>query len=60
MQQHDLSVLGPLLRAGGAQAAAKGHAHYLLALNDFLRAVFIEVIRTIDRVKKGKSAESQP
>jgi tRNA/rRNA methyltransferase/tRNA (cytidine32/uridine32-2'-O)-methyltransferase len=25
-----------------------------------LRAIFIEVIRTIDRVKKGKSGESQP
>jgi tRNA C32,U32 (ribose-2'-O)-methylase TrmJ len=25
-----------------------------------LRAIFIEVIRTIDRVKKGKPGESQP
>jgi ATP-dependent helicase/nuclease subunit B len=35
--EHDLAVLGPLLKPGGAQIAAKGHAHYLLELNPHLR-----------------------
>jgi ATP-dependent helicase/nuclease subunit B len=34
--EHDLAILGPLLEPGGAQAAAKGRAHYLLALNAHL------------------------
>lgn len=35
--EHDLAVLGPLLRPGGERAAIKGQAHYLLQLNSRLR-----------------------
>jgi ATP-dependent helicase/DNAse subunit B len=35
--EHDLAVLGPLLRPGGERAAIKGQAHYLLQLNPRLR-----------------------
>jgi CRISPR/Cas system-associated exonuclease Cas4 (RecB family) len=35
--EHDLAVLGPLLKPGGERAALKGQAHYLLQLNPRLR-----------------------
>jgi len=35
--EHDLAVLGPLMRPGGERATIKGQAHYLLQLNPRLR-----------------------
>ena len=39
--EHDLAVLAPLLRAQD-QLSVKGHAHYLLGLNDHLRRSLTE------------------
>ena len=39
--EHDLAVLAPLLRAQD-QRSVKGHAHYLLGLNDHLRRSLTE------------------
>ena len=39
--EHDLAVLAPLLRAQD-QISVKGHAHYLLGLNDHLRRSLTE------------------
>jgi ATP-dependent helicase/nuclease subunit B len=35
--EHDLAILGPLLKPGGERDAVRGQAHYLLQLNDRLR-----------------------
>jgi ATP-dependent helicase/nuclease subunit B len=35
--EHDLAVLGPLLKPGGERDAVRGQAHYLLQLNERLR-----------------------
>jgi CRISPR/Cas system-associated exonuclease Cas4 (RecB family) len=50
--EHDLAVLRPLLEARDDRTAVKGHAHYLLGLNEALRR------SVISRWSRGRSAWS--